>query len=233
MSEVGLAIRTGELIRKEMRDALQVDIDDLEWEEYRTIWEGLNDAEDSILWARALVCVAIDSQYGEEDIKAFAADVGIGESTAYRYRRTWLAFPVGENRFPELSFSHHAIAAMTNDPNYWVEEAALHGLSTHALEKKVRQAQQRTKAALVEETKKALAAGEEPPGAEDVSIPSNHNVPLSPTRPGTYTAEEEKADREELEKLASQWFFDRVEEGFLVSQIVKAMRDVLESVTRR
>lgn len=229
MSDTRIALDNKELIRSEMRDTYEVDIEDMRWEEYYSIWEGLAELEDNIMWGRALVCAAIDAQYGEESVKSFASDCGIGESTAYRYRRTWLAFPRREDRHPELTFSHHAKAAMTDDPHYWVEEAVLHGLSTHAMEKKIRRRQQRTKAAVAVETKKALEAGEKPPEAEDIEIPANHNVPLSPTRPATYSAEEEKADKEELEESCSQWFFDRVEEGFLVSQIVKAMKTVIDN----
>jgi len=229
LSETRLAPNGKELIRAEMRDVHGVEIEDMAWEEYYSIWEALDELEDGVMWGRALVCAAIDAQYGEESVKAFASDCGIGESTAYRYRRTWMAFPRREDRFPELSFTHHAHAAMTNDPHYWIEDAALHGLSTYAMEKKIRKSQQRTKAAIVEETKKALEAGETPPEIEDVEIPANHNVPLSPARPATYSAQEEIADQEDLLESCTQWFFDRVEEGFLVSQIVRAMKEVIDN----
>lgn len=218
-----------QLARREMQLALDANIDEVSWEEYLSIWDALNEHEDNILWAKALVCAAIEVQYGEESIRAFANDVGIGESTAYGYRRTWMEFPRSEDRFPELSFSHHRIAATTNNSHYWIEDAALHGLSTHAMERKIRKRQQQTKAALVEEQKKALTSGEEVPEPEEIEVPANHNVPLSPTPPATFSAKEQEAARKELEESCTQWFFDRIEDQYLVSDIIKAMKTVIAS----
>lgn len=229
MTDIRPKLDNTELVRMEMRDVFEVDTNDLEWDEYRSIWDSLQEIENGVLWGRSLICAAIEVQYGEESIKAFSDDVGIGESTAYGYRRAWLAFPRREDRFPDLSFSHHRIAASTNDPHYWIEDAALHGLSTHALEKKIRIRQQKSKAALVEEQKKALEAGEEIPDPEDVDVKGNHNVPLSPTLPATFSAKEQEVARKELEESCSQWFFDQVEAGYLVSDIVGAMKTVLKS----
>lgn len=216
------------LIRAEMQSIANADIEEMTWEEYRSVWDGLEDIENGVLWGRALVCAAIESQYGEESIKAFADDVQIGESTAYSYRRTWLSFPRIDDRHPELSFSHHRIAANTNNPQYWIEDASMHMLSTHALKRKIYEREQKTKAVLIEEQKKALEAGEVPPDPDDIQINGNHNVPLAPTMSPTFSAKEREAAEEELKASCSQWFMDRIEEGYLYSDVIKAMKTIME-----
>lgn len=224
-----LDINREEILRSQMMATYKVNIDDLEWAEFCTLWESLEDVADNIQWAKALLCAVVDAKYGEESIKSFAAELSIGESTAYRYRRTWNEFPRIEDRYPDLVFGHHALAATTHDPHYWVEYASLHNMSTYALEKKIRVSQQQTKAALIESTRKAIESG----GEEEIDepeLPANHQVPLAATRPAAYPAEEERITQQELEDKCAQFVYDLIEEGFTIGEIREVVRTVLRSL---
>lgn len=214
------------LIRTQMIETYHVDVDDLEWAEFCTLWESLEDLADTVQWGKALLCAAIDIRYGEGAIKSFASELGIGESTAYRYRRTFYAFPRPEDRYVDLTFGHHALAAATNDPHYWVERASLHEMSTYALERDIRVAQQKTKVALIESAQKAIESGGEEPVGE-VVLPGNHQVPLSPARPASYPVEEERAGIEELESICAEFVYGLIEKGFLIGDISKVFRAVI------
>jgi len=219
-----------ELIKAQMFDTYNVDLDDITWEEFGTLWGQLSEVEDSVKWGQALLCAAIETKYGEGSISTFAADMGIGESTAYRLRRTWIAFPRIEDRYPDMTFGHHALAAMTNDPNYWIEVAALHGLSTYALERKIRTNIQKTKAAVVEQAEKVLSGEAESMNVEEIELPANHNVPLAPTEPPAYPAVEQQMDEEALEKLCAEFICSCLEEGFLLSMVASVLRRVIDKL---
>lgn len=217
-------------ISRQMQAYYGINWEDLEWEEYQVLWERLLEVEDSVKWGQALLCAAVETSYGEESIKAFAQDIGMGESTAYRLRRTWLAFPNPDERFPDLSFGHHAIAARTNDPHYWIEDASLHNLSVRALERKVRDAERKTKAELIERTQDAIENNGPPPDESSIELPPNHNVPLSPTHPPTFPVEEAKVVSEEIEERCARFVYDCLEDGFLVKDIRSVMRAILRKL---
>lgn len=214
------------LLHAQMMETYRVNMDDLGWAEFCTLWESLEDVADTVQWGKALLCAAVDARYGEEAIKSFASELGIGESTAYRYRRTFYAFPRVEDRYADLAFGHHALAATTNDPHYWMEKASLHEMSTYALEKDIRKTQQQTKAALVEAAKKAIESGGEEQ-IEEIVLPPNHQVPLAAARPASYPVEEERATIEELESTCAQFVYELIEAGFLVGDISRAFRAVI------
>lgn len=217
------------ILREQMLSVYNVDMDTLSWEEFITIWGRLNEVEDSVKWGQALLCAAVEVRYGEGSIKAFAADIGIGESTAYRLRRTWLAFPRPDDRWPELSFFHHELAASTNDPAYWAEYAALHGLSTYGLQRAISKRAQQTKVELAKETRRALTSGE-PVRVEEIELPANHQVPLSSPAPATFRETRLAPSEEELEKECVEFVCGLVEKGYLVSQIANIFKRVLASL---
>lgn len=221
-----------QMLHTQMLATYKVSMEDLEWAEFCTIWESLEDVADTVQWGKALLCAVVEARYGEESIKSFANELGIGESTAYRYRRTWHEFPRPEDRYADLTFGHHALAATTSDPHYWVEYAALHNISTYALEKQIRLTMQRTKAEVIETAKKAIESGE-PIDTSAIEVQANHQVPLAPTRPPTYPAEEEQASDDELEDKCAQFVYNLIEDGFLLHQISKAFRGVLKALEGR
>lgn len=59
-----------------------------------------------------------------------ASQTNISTSQIRVLVKVYEAFPVEASRIPELSWSHHRIAAYTSDPTRWIETAADKGMST-------------------------------------------------------------------------------------------------------
>lgn len=69
----------------------------------------------------------------------------IGKSAAWvrTTHKTYLAFPTEEDRIPGLSWTHHKIAAATEDPKGWIERAANEEMSTRELRKAIIEEEER------------------------------------------------------------------------------------------
>jgi len=94
-------------------------------------------AGDATAWAQAELAYYACNVMGCKARK-FAADVGYSERYISDLRKTYSAFPGPEIRISELSFCHHSIAARTNDPHYWIAQAADRHLSTREMKKAVK-----------------------------------------------------------------------------------------------
>ncbi len=75
-------------------------------------------------------------RYGEGTSATFAADVGVSARTVRDYARTYRVFETG-TRVPILSYTHHRVAARSEDPQRAIEEAADKLLSTRQMEVRV------------------------------------------------------------------------------------------------
>lgn len=102
---------------------------------YETIMQELVntcEAESDTLWRRAaLIYVATERM----KIKAgdIAGKIFKSGSHVRQLKQTFAAFPEETDRLAELTFSHHAEAARTDNPKYWLAQAADHSWSVREL----------------------------------------------------------------------------------------------------
>ena len=95
------------------------------------------EAETENLWRRAaLIYVAIERM----GVKAgdIAEKIFKSGSHVRQLCKTFAAFPEELDRVAELTFNHHAEAAKTDDPAYWLARAADEALSVRELRKLIR-----------------------------------------------------------------------------------------------
>lgn len=96
------------------------------------------EAGNALVWAEAEVAFqAVDVMKVKPG--QWAADTGYSTEHVRVLRKTFCAFPDQESRVndPLITFSHHSIAAKTNNPQYWIEQAAQNLWSTRQLSKAI------------------------------------------------------------------------------------------------
>ncbi len=94
---------------------------------------SLGQTETETSFQRGALCTAmIDRGCSAEWI---AEKSNCSASLVRELRKTWSAFPTEEERLPysELYFYHFRLAAGTDDPHYWIGQAAEHNWSTRQL----------------------------------------------------------------------------------------------------
>ena len=67
-------------------------------------------------WGMCEVVGRVESIRGEATLKDFARAIGRAQSTVYKWRSVYLAFPTDEQRDYTLSFEVHYVAANSDDP---------------------------------------------------------------------------------------------------------------------
>ncbi len=82
--------------------------------------------------------------------------------------KTYKAFPEESMRIPELTWYHHRLAADTNNPEYWIQEAAKHQWSTRQMREAIKAAS--GESALTEEEKMLAKAEKAFRMADEVRI---------------------------------------------------------------
>lgn len=94
------------------------------YEQDLAVFIAFDEAEEAALWDKAAWVRAMTARYGRETARLLARDTG---HSAYYVRcliATAEAFPDPADRAADLSFSHHRIAAFTDDPAAWIDRAA-------------------------------------------------------------------------------------------------------------
>ncbi len=86
--------------------------------------------------ARSRIAASLARRYGEGTAATFAADVGVASRTVQYYAQTYRVFEM-RPRVRILGFTHHRIAARSEDPQRAIEEAADKLLSTRQMEVRV------------------------------------------------------------------------------------------------
>ena len=77
-------------------------------------------------------------RYGRQTARMIAAGPGVSERSVRQLVATVKAFPAPEDRAQDLSFSHHRIAAMTEEAAQWLDTAVDHKLSVDELRDAIR-----------------------------------------------------------------------------------------------
>lgn len=84
---------------------------------------------DATIWAQAAWAMEMAGRYGRKTTKMLAIDIGFSTSYIRQMVATAKAFPTPELRAQDLSFTHHRLAAMTQDPEKWLQQATEKGYS--------------------------------------------------------------------------------------------------------
>ena len=109
---------------------------DLSYEELIQELINLKEQEHDTIWKQAAICAVLVErmQVSPGDI---ASKLNCTGKRIKNLVRTFLAFPGESNRVPELTFSHHEIAAMTDSPAYWLEQAVINSWSTREMKRAI------------------------------------------------------------------------------------------------
>lgn len=113
------------------------------YEEDLALFQEILEKGEETLWEQAQAAALMEAKYGRDTAKMLASDTGLSASYIRMITATYKAFPTPESRVADLSFSHHRIAAGTDDPEKWIEHAAEHDLSCGDLRQAIAQARDR------------------------------------------------------------------------------------------
>lgn len=105
----------------------------ISYEEDLAHFTTLLEAEAASLWAQAEHLRRMVERWGRGTARAVAGDTGLSAGYIRQLIGTANAFPAPTDRAPDLSFSHHRIAAFTDDPATWLDRAVAHGWSVDDL----------------------------------------------------------------------------------------------------
>lgn len=92
----------------------------------------LLEGERENLWAQADWALHMTATYGRKTARMLAADSGLSAAYVRQLVVTAKMFP-DEKRVADLSFSHHKIAAMTQDPDGWLQKSIANEFSVKDL----------------------------------------------------------------------------------------------------
>lgn len=106
------------------------------WEDHVSAWAQVEGEMQDRLWMLAAVAASLTTVYGDQSVGAFAAEVGCSARRVYDYAATHKAWQ-SRARSQILSFKHHTIAGRAEEPETFIEEAEVEGLSTRELERRV------------------------------------------------------------------------------------------------
>jgi len=110
------------------------------YEQDLAVFIAFDEQEEAALWDKAAWARAMTARYGRETARMLARDTG---HSAYYVRcliATAHAFPDPADRAADLSFSHHRVAAFTDDPAAWIDRAAAEQWSVADLREAIRAA---------------------------------------------------------------------------------------------
>lgn len=110
------------------------------WEEDVQQFVTFVEGEEHSRWAQADHALAMTRRWGRQTATRLASEVGRSASYIRQLVATAKAFADPADRAQDLSFSHHRIAAMTEDPLAWIDQAAAHQWSVEELRQAIRDA---------------------------------------------------------------------------------------------
>lgn len=125
------------------------------YESHTQAWMDVSEEVEGRRWQLAAIAASLVKSYGENVTGTFAADVGVAASTVRYYAQTYRVFE-NANRLVFLGFTHHGIAARSEDPQKAIEEAADKLLSKRQMEVRVE-----AEALPLEERHRVIRAAEE------------------------------------------------------------------------
>ncbi len=109
-----------------------------EYDEKINEYRGLISNEDKCRWRKGDLALDVEVKYGQKSLQQFAQDVGEEYNTIRIYRKVSGTFR-SDKRITDLSWTHHFIASMTENPEDWINEAKNESMSTRQLKSKIKQ----------------------------------------------------------------------------------------------
>lgn len=116
------------------------DRNDASFEEDLAVLTQFVEAEEDSLWAQATWMQYMTGKWGRGAAPTIAQHVKRDESYVRQMVATAVAFPDPAQRAQDLSFSHHRFAAMTEDPDHWIDQAVQHSWSVRELQDAIQDA---------------------------------------------------------------------------------------------
>lgn len=104
------------------------------------IFVQLREQEEESIWAQAAWAAQMAQRWGRETARLIAGGVGLSAGYVRQLIATANTFPDPDLRAADLHFSHHRIAAMTDDPDHWLQVAVDHQLSVDEMRQAIRDA---------------------------------------------------------------------------------------------
>ncbi len=104
-----------------------------------SVFIHLRETEQDTIWLQADLAVEMTAKWGRKTASMLAHDVGLSAAYVRQMIAASKAFPA-EKRAPDISFSIHRVAAMTEDPDKWLVAAIEHSYSDRELRRAVKDA---------------------------------------------------------------------------------------------
>lgn len=116
---------------------------------------SLRQVETETLWQQAELARDMTAKFGRKTARMIAGEVGVSAGYVRQLIATAQAFANPASRAQDLSFSHHRLAAMTENPEGWIEETLDHDWSVKELRQEIKDKKDR-----IDEAEQARRAGE-------------------------------------------------------------------------
>lgn len=129
--------------------------DNWSYEDALSVFIQLREQEQGSLWAQADLARALTAKYGRKTATMLAKDVGLSAAYVRQLIAAANAFPDPSLRAQDLSFSHHRAAAMTENPEGWLERATENAWSHSEMLRAIRDSKDK-----IDEAEQARRAGE-------------------------------------------------------------------------
>jgi hypothetical protein len=104
------------------------------------VFVGFMEGESDNLWNQAAWARAMAAYYGKKTASLLATATGLSSGYVRQLIATANAFPDPSDRAQDLSFSHHRVAAMTEEPMDWIAQATSQGWSVQDLKDAIQDA---------------------------------------------------------------------------------------------
>ena len=124
-------------------------------EAYISRFVELREQETETLWEQAALAHEMTGVFGRKTASIVASEVGLSAAYVRQLISLASAFPDETVRAQDLSFTHHRLAAMTEDPAGWIEQAVANEWSVKDMRQAIKDAKDR-----IDEAEQARRAGE-------------------------------------------------------------------------
>lgn len=117
------------------------------FEEHVEVWRTVDESMQNHLWTLGAIAHSLEKKHGEDSMGTFASQVGCSKRWVNKLAQTYRTWEDG-NPVSQMSFKHHAIAALDGEPEKVLNMAHDNEWSTRELEAVVKE---RNGSAVIEE----------------------------------------------------------------------------------
>jgi len=91
---------------------------------------------DNFIWKQSAIAYFLKESM-MISAKIISGDTGYSPRHIANLVKTFSAFPTEDSRAMDLSFSHHMVAAKTDDPKFWIDQAVDNAYSVRELQRAI------------------------------------------------------------------------------------------------